>query len=131
MIVTEAFLDENRTERGAWTRAQVVALGLRWPLDRNWKREVIGKEITNAQADAFIRGWGVFSSRTRKKNEKRERRVGRIEELQREMAQLRKEVRELHERLAEVENALSKTRSKNGRTRTKSSLSAWLSSRPA
>lgn len=96
--VTNEFLDENKTARGAWTRAQTDALGIDWPLAHGWKAQVIGKTITDAQAETFIRGSGVFRPRTVRKERKRIRREGRIEAIQRELAELRERIKALEAR---------------------------------
>lgn len=57
--VTEQYLNDNRTARGAWTAKQFEVLGVAWPPQRGWKRHVIGTEIDEGQAAIFesYRGW--------------------------------------------------------------------------
>ncbi len=45
---------EYRTDRGAWTRAQLTALGVNWPPESGWITELIGNSITDEQERAFI-----------------------------------------------------------------------------
>jgi hypothetical protein len=47
MKVTKQFILDNRTERGAWTRAQIELLGI------NWQQRVIGKELNNDEIEQF------------------------------------------------------------------------------
>ena len=53
MIITEKYLIDNATKRGGYTKAQVLALGLSWPLPSGWKKKIIGTEITDSQAARF------------------------------------------------------------------------------
>lgn len=55
MKVTREFIMEHRTERGAWTYAQIEALGLKWPPLKGWIDSVIGQgqELTDAQVAKF------------------------------------------------------------------------------
>ena len=43
----------HRTARGAWTRAQLQALGLQWPPLQGWIDSVVGQELTDAQVKQF------------------------------------------------------------------------------
>ena len=53
MKVTKQFILDNRTERGAWTRAQIELLGIKWPPTKGWQQRVIGKELNNDEVDQF------------------------------------------------------------------------------
>ena len=53
MQVTREFLMAHRTARGAWTRAQLQALGLQWPPLQGWLDSVVGQELTDAQVEQF------------------------------------------------------------------------------
>ena len=48
MKVSREFIMENRTERGAWTYAQIEALGLKWPPLKGWIDSVIGRVPSRA-----------------------------------------------------------------------------------
>lgn len=74
VIITHQFLDDNRTASGAWTRAQFEAIGVAWPPRSGWRQQIVGTEISYAQAEKFIAGSEVFSERTLKKRAKQERR---------------------------------------------------------
>lgn len=56
MKVTREFIMEHRTERGAWTYAQIEALGLKCPPRKGWMDLVIGRELTDAQLRQFMDG---------------------------------------------------------------------------
>jgi hypothetical protein len=52
VTVTKEFLEAWKTERGGYTKRQVQALGFKtWT--SGWKRGMIGKVISDEQADAF------------------------------------------------------------------------------
>jgi hypothetical protein len=69
MIITKKFLMDNRTRHGAWTRCQIEALGLKWPLKQGWQTRIIGKEISSESAERFINGKSVFKGKSRNRNE--------------------------------------------------------------
>lgn len=54
MKVTKSFLDENRSNGGAWTKAQLEILGISWPPANGWISGVIGKEISEEDRIKFI-----------------------------------------------------------------------------
>lgn len=53
MHVTREFIMAHRTVRGAWTKAQIEALGLQWPPLQGWIDSVVGQELTEAQVTQF------------------------------------------------------------------------------
>jgi hypothetical protein len=53
MKVTREFIMAHRTERGAWTYAQIETSGLKWPPLKGWIDSVIGQELTDAQVAKF------------------------------------------------------------------------------
>lgn len=56
MIITKEFIMDNRTKRGAWTSAQIKALGLSYPPRKGWINKLTGREISEVQAERFING---------------------------------------------------------------------------
>src|SRR5262245_36816907 len=56
MKITREFIHQHKTPRGAWTRAQLSALGIAWPPREGWITRLAGVEITDDQRDAFIAG---------------------------------------------------------------------------
>ncbi len=53
-VVTDEFIDEGRSIRGGWTARQFAILGLIWPPQEGWRRQVIGLEIDRAAGDEFL-----------------------------------------------------------------------------
>jgi hypothetical protein len=53
MEVTREYIMKHRTARGAWTLAQIQALGLVWPPLQGWIDSVVGQTITDEQARRF------------------------------------------------------------------------------
>jgi hypothetical protein len=45
--ITEAWLLEHQSKRDGWTADQLRCVGVGWPPPRGWKREVIGREISD------------------------------------------------------------------------------------
>jgi len=54
--LTVEYINSYRTEKGAFTRKQVEALGLEWPPSSGWIRRIAGTEITDDQAREFEAG---------------------------------------------------------------------------
>jgi len=60
MIVTEEFLKMHASPVGkdgrqfSWKRAHIEALGLSYPHKKGWMELIIGKEITEEQANKYI-----------------------------------------------------------------------------
>jgi hypothetical protein len=59
MIITHEFLDRGMSERGGWTRSQLEILGVEWPPESGWPRRVIGTELDELDAEAFLSLRGV------------------------------------------------------------------------
>lgn len=53
VLVTEDYLNKHKTKKGAWTKKQIQALGLKWPLVQGWKDSIIGETITVENARIF------------------------------------------------------------------------------
>ena len=53
MKLTHELLMRHRTPKGAWTKAQMLALGLGWPPKPGWMEEVIGNELSDQQFFKF------------------------------------------------------------------------------
>jgi len=52
-IITREWIFNNRTERGAWTKKQIEALGLKWPTTSGWIDELVGEAISSHNARIF------------------------------------------------------------------------------
>ena len=61
ITVDKKFIMNNRTARGAWTRAQLNIIGVDWPPAQGWIARVAGKQITESEAEEFKRLSGVKS----------------------------------------------------------------------
>lgn len=56
MIVTAELIEQGKSCRGGWTKAQLAILGVKWPPPKGWKARVIGwKEISDSAAEEFVR----------------------------------------------------------------------------
>ena len=53
MKITRDWIMQHRTARGAWTRKQLEAIGVRWPPQRGWVGLSSGQEITADQQARF------------------------------------------------------------------------------
>lgn len=54
MVVTKDFILAYKTDRGAWTRAQLSLLGVDWPPRAGWMQRVVGMELNDSDAEAFM-----------------------------------------------------------------------------
>lgn len=59
--VTAEWLNANRTAKGAFTRKQVLALGIKWPPTAGWMQSISGELITSEQARAFESGKSEYA----------------------------------------------------------------------
>lgn len=62
MIVTAKWIHKHKTKNGAWTRAQLAAVGVAWPPPKGWIGRVIGNDITEAQRVAFVQESAIVQS---------------------------------------------------------------------
>ena len=53
VVVTKEFIEKHRTDRGAWTRAQIESLGISWPPTKGWKKRMVGIKISPLSAVKF------------------------------------------------------------------------------
>lgn len=70
MEITADWLSKVIPVNGAWTKGQIEALGLKYPLKKGWKEEIIGSEITEENARI------VANSRTKRASNKQRNIVG-------------------------------------------------------
>ncbi len=59
-IITKDWIFNNRTKRGAWTKEQIEALGLKWPATHGWIDDLVGEAISSHDARTFEEGKGKF-----------------------------------------------------------------------
>ena len=58
MKLTREIIEQHKTEKGGWTRAQLQAIGVGWPPPRGWVQAVIGREISAEDFRVFTRHGG-------------------------------------------------------------------------
>jgi len=66
ILVTKDYIFKHRTKRGAWTKAQILALGLKWPTETGWIDGMHGIYITHEQARSFEEGKTKFNIKKEK-----------------------------------------------------------------
>lgn len=52
--ITRELIDAGRTSSGGWTATQINLLGMQWPPAKGWQEKVIGREISQEDADRFL-----------------------------------------------------------------------------
>jgi len=53
MTLTRDYIMRHRTDRKAWTRSQLEAIGVEWPPTTGWVDRAVGREITREQQRIF------------------------------------------------------------------------------
>lgn len=59
--VTREWINTHKTSKGAWTRKQILALGLDWPPKSGWVQAISGELITHEAARKFEEGKGQYA----------------------------------------------------------------------
>lgn len=54
VIVTRDFLEAGKSDRGAWSKLQLMCIGVAWPPPKGWRKSVIGRAVSNADASNFL-----------------------------------------------------------------------------
>ena len=67
MIITRKYIMKFRTDRGAWTKPQIEALGIDWPPRKGWIDRVVGKEIRPDNQIQFEARIGITKYRKQRK----------------------------------------------------------------
>ncbi len=60
--LTREILEQHKTVKGGWTRAQLQAIGVGWPPPRGWVQAAIGREISAEDFRVFTRHGGPLPS---------------------------------------------------------------------
>lgn len=53
MVITKEYILNNRTKAGAWTKSQIIALGVNYPPSTGWIDRAVGTEISEENARLF------------------------------------------------------------------------------
>lgn len=61
--ITEHWLREFKTSKGAWNKMQLQAIGINFPPQKGWMNSVVGTEITHAQKTAFEKNCPEFEKK--------------------------------------------------------------------
>lgn len=64
--ITNTWLHQHCSRGTAWMAAQFRVLGITWPPYHGWKRDVLGRVISEETADAFAVAATSFATNTRK-----------------------------------------------------------------
>lgn len=67
MKLTRTYIMKHRTDKGAWTKPQIEALGIDWPPRKGWINRVINREIDADAQKVFESKIGI---RVKRKNER-------------------------------------------------------------
>lgn len=55
ITLTHEMIPAARTPNGGYTKKQLAAIGVDWPPQKGWSKEVVGKQITRQQFEIFSR----------------------------------------------------------------------------
>lgn len=66
--ITIEYIQAHKTENGSWTKAQIFALGLSYPLKNGWQKRLVGQELSDEQAKLFEEGKHQFEKRSKGKS---------------------------------------------------------------
>jgi hypothetical protein len=55
MKLTSEMIEAGQSLNGGWSMAQTSAIGVPWPLEKHWKRDAVGKEVTPENYARFLR----------------------------------------------------------------------------
>jgi hypothetical protein len=71
VLVTREYIMKHRTKRGAWTRVQILALGIEWPPQQGWIDEVCGQTLSPESAIEFETGKEIAAKKDKAKSKPR------------------------------------------------------------
>ena len=72
-VITDEWLRKYATERNGYTRKQLSILGIDWPPTKNWRKSVIGREITAEQKSQFENARNVKRKKFKRRSGNRSR----------------------------------------------------------
>lgn len=99
MKITDEFIKQGMSGNGGWNKPQLESLGVSWPPKAGWKRRLVGKEISQEQADNFLRLRNRKSSNPSIPVQNKLNLYDRVD-------QLEKLVDDLHQRVGELESKM-------------------------
>lgn len=56
-VVTEDWIEKNKTPKGGWNNIQLIQLGVPWPAVSGWKKAAVGRVISEGERRVF-EAWG-------------------------------------------------------------------------
>lgn len=71
---------KHRTKKGAWTRYQIVALGISWPPQQGWIDKIEGHEISEENAKRFEDGKTMTAAKCVTKGNDLQKRIDDLED---------------------------------------------------
>lgn len=71
ITITRAFIHNNKTYAGAWTKAQLKVIGIDWPPRAGWMRTIIGNELTDEEVLRFREARFIRCKKKKRKKNKR------------------------------------------------------------
>jgi len=60
MRITEELLKRGTSRNGGWNKEQLEILGVSWPPIKGWKYRIIGQNISDKDAERFLKLRRVF-----------------------------------------------------------------------
>lgn len=69
MLITHEFIERGMSELGGWNREQLKLLKVPWPPRKGWKRRIQGTEISEAEAEIFLKLRGYTKAKRKHLNE--------------------------------------------------------------
>lgn len=67
MILTAAYILKYKPKSSPWTKVQMNALGLKYPLTSGWVDKLDGTEISDEDAKVFENGQDTVTKKTNKR----------------------------------------------------------------
>lgn len=66
--ISKDYIMKHRTKRGAWTRVQILALGIEWPPKAGWINDLEGNTISPEMAKQFEQGKVVTAKKDKQQS---------------------------------------------------------------
>lgn len=54
VVLTDDLLEAGLSDAGGWCKAQLAALGVKWPPRKGWRRNLIGSTISRQRYEQFL-----------------------------------------------------------------------------